>query len=159
MHTCIVWTRADGGVTVQCPADRYVASFPTEAEGIAAVIAKDIPLDRQHTAVVCTHDDLPSTRRFRNCWRRPTARVVVDLPLAREQRLEELRRDRTPRLAKSDIDVVRALEDPSSARVGLLRTYRQALRDLPATSHLGLAACPTADALAAWEPAWPVDPA
>ena len=103
---------------------------------------------------------LPNTRRFRDCWRRIGASLpTVDMPLARAQRMNEVRSGRVPKLAKVDLDILRAEDTSGTSLLGRLRTYRQALRDVPQVAQPSVDAITAPDALAAWVPTWPVDPA
>lgn len=155
----IIYTRLDGGVNVVCPTDEYLSQFPTEAEGAAAVIAKDVPPDATSIRV-CDKADVPSSRRFRNCWRRIGPGLPqVDMPLARVQRMNETREGRAPKLTKSDVDFLRAQESGNTDLQTQLKTYRQALRDLPQTSQVSVDACATPEQLETWAPTWPADPA
>jgi len=78
---------------------------------------------------------------------------------ARTQRMNEVRVVRTLKLAKSDVDFLRAQEKADVVMQDKLKTYRQSLRDLPATEQPNADACTTPEALAAWGPTWPTDPA
>lgn len=100
-----------------------------------------------------------ASRRWRNCWRRAGAGApAVDMPLARAQRMSEVRRERTARLAASDSAIMTAHEQNDRARTTALTAYRQTLRDLPATTRPTVEACTTPAQLEAWQPTWPVDP-
>ena len=99
-------------------------------------------------------------RRFRSCYRRAgTSLPRIDMPLARGERMNEIRVKRVPRLEKSDVDFLRAQEKADVVMQDKLKTYRQSLRDLPATEQPNADACTTPEALAAWGPTWPTDPA
>lgn len=154
----ICYTRPDGGVSVVIPAPEFVVQFATEAEAVAAILAKDVPAGAANVAVRDVAD-LPNTRRFRNTWRQAGAVTpTVDLPLARIQRMNEVRAGRAPKLVKSDVDFVRAMETGNTTLQTSLKDYRQKLRNLPATEQPNVDAITTPDTLAAWNPAWPVDP-
>jgi len=152
----IVYTRPDGGVSVVCPAPEFVAQFPTEQEALAAVQVKAVPADAINVKI-CDVINIPTSRRFRNCWRQVgTTPPVVDLPLAREQRMSEIRTERDKRLAISDGQMARAQDTGTPAEVMVLRGKRQALRDLPVTVETELAMIQLVDGLATYEPTWPV---
>ena len=90
--------------------------------------------------------------------RRCRSAIAVDLPLARTQRLAELRTERNQRLDASDKARLQAMDDNDGPRIAQLRLYRQALRDLPATAQTQLDTVTTDDALDAWSPTWPLAP-
>lgn len=162
----IVFTRPDGIVAVVCPSPEFVAKFGSEAEALAVLRTKRVPPDAQNV-YECQVDEVyppgktvAETRRFRASWRQANPQLpTVDMGLARNQRLDEVRLLRKPRLTKSDADYLRAVETNNTDLRSSLATYRQTLRDLPATSKPEVAACATPDQLMAWEPTWPVDPA
>lgn len=155
----ILYTRPDGGVSVVCPTKEYLAQFPTELGGLAAVIAKDVPGDATDVRI-CEGVDLPPSRRFRDCWRRVgTGLPQVDMLLARTQRMNEVRWQRGPKLTKSDVDLLKALEAGNTTLQASLKTYRQALRDIPQTQQAAMDACTTPEQLETWAPTWPTDPA
>ena len=93
--------------------------------------------------------------RFRNCWRRDGKTLCVDMPLARAQRIAEIRVERNTRLAELDGPWMRAMGQRLLAEADTIEAKRQALRDMPTTIAPALAACLTADALASFMPNWP----
>jgi hypothetical protein len=97
-------------------------------------------------------------RRWRGCWRLgENGAVAVDMPLARAQRMAEIRAERERRLAASDGLMLRAQEQGHLAEAEALRVYRQTLRDLPKelAAAKTLEALETPEALGAFEPNWP----
>lgn len=60
--TCIVWTRADGGVTVFIPTVEMLA-----ASTVGKIRASVVPADATNVCV-CDVADLPASRRLRNQW-------------------------------------------------------------------------------------------
>lgn len=182
----IVYTAPNGSVAVVCPAPGLVMEFhrvgkatgdlvwtgpavetpgafmpllDAEAAAVAFVLGKDIPPGAMDIRV-CEQGDLLVSRRFRTCWRRSGMAIpIVDMPLARTQRMNEVRQERQPRLEKSDVDLLRAQEKVDVVMQDKLKTYRQGLRDLPATEQPNVDALTTPELLVAWKPAWPVDPA
>jgi len=144
----IVYTRPDGHGSVICPViddmDRARQAIPPDATNVH----------------VCTVTDLPPTRRFRNAWRQAGAAPPhVDLPLARQRRLEEIREERAPRLLKADNDLKITEDRGDAALAARLRAHRQRLRDLPQTEQARLEALATPEDLDRYIPAWPEDPA
>ena len=115
-------------------------------------IRRDIPAGSSNIHVMPVASLLP--RRFRLCWRQSGAAPPhVDMPLARQQRMAEIREERDRRLARSDGQWARALDIGTPGEVAALKTYRQALRDVPQRVTLDAVATPTA--LAEYDPMWP----
>ncbi len=134
MSLRIVWKMADGSIVVTTPCADLL---PNESESayldrIALKLREDVPdfasairLDN------IDHEALPE-RAFRNCWRATGRAVAIDLPLAKEQVIAELRAERNRLLAESDADKARLDDIGTDEDKAALATYRQALRDLPA---------------------------
>jgi len=98
---------------------------------------------------------LPGNRAFRNCWRDDgLGKVQVDMPLARQLRLEEIRAKRDVLLAQTDTLLLRAVEAQDAPRQQALKALRQTLRDVPQSFPLDKFTTP--EALAQAEPPWPV---
>lgn len=101
-------------------------------------------------------DDPLHGPRFYNCWRRTRDdRVMVDMPLAREQRMREIRAERDARLSDADGPTAREMEQ-NGKDAAAWKAYKQALRDVPAQVDLSVAETP--EALEALEPQWPRRP-
>jgi hypothetical protein len=152
----IVWQMPDGTIRVTIPVDSLLSLDEIAARTQAAAPelrdAKRLP--------DCRAADLPS-RRWRACWRADVAgRPGVDLPLARAQRMAEIRAERDRRLAASDGPMLREQEGGTPPRVEALRAYRQALRELPNELERSgtLDRLPDPADLAAFTPAWPAEP-
>jgi len=160
---CIVYTRSDGGLAIVIPSPAYIAGWlaanadKTELDAIAHVQGKDVPPDALNVWVE-EAANLPQSRAFRNCWREHETggvkNIVVDMPLARAQKMAEIRAERNKRLAETDGLILRAKETGQAAQESRLALARQALRDLPAT--VGLDTLATPEALEAFQPNWPV---
>jgi hypothetical protein len=76
------------------------------------------------------------------------------MPSAKTQRLEEIRAERNTKLDASDKEMAKATE--TNTKEQDWKTYRQALRDLPAT--VNMESVTTAAELAAFVPMWPTAP-
>jgi hypothetical protein len=97
--------------------------------------------------------DLPQL--FRAAWRNGgTGKIRIDMPLARVQRMAEIRAERNTLLDASDKEKARIDDVGTASQKTAISAYRQALRDLPATINLD--AIDTPEALDVFEPAWPV---
>lgn len=97
---------------------------------------------------------IPDSRRFRACWRLINGIVKPDVPLAKAQRLDEIRTKRNGFLDDSDKDYLRAQDQGDAVALAALKTYRQALRDLPQSITLPN----NLTTLGNYEPPWPVKP-
>lgn len=92
-------------------------------ENIEAEIAKaNIPMKSWR---ICSYDELPADRTFRNAWKDAGKKVDVDMPKAREIHLERLRAARKELLRDLD-DEERA---PGANKVAI-EARKQALRDV-----------------------------
>lgn len=92
----IVYTR-NGTVEVVIPAPRFLSTFASEAEGLAAVVAKSVPPDATNVQIV-EADTLPTDRVFREAWTQAGNAIVENVVKARSLRLEEYQRARIERL-------------------------------------------------------------
>ena len=152
----ITYTVPDGSMRLVIPAPEYVAQFTTEAEALAALMRRprSVPPGALNAAVRDLADLPPSGLRFIGAWHSVNDRVVVDLSRARAQRMAEIRAERDKRLVASDGQIARAQDIGTPAEVAALKTYRQALRDVPQAIDLGT--LPTAEALATFDLVWPM---
>ena len=151
----IVYVDTDGTVNVVIPADSGRLPGESMADWLSRVAAASVPPGL--TARVIDVSELPS-RRFRNAWRQVANAVGVDLPLARAQLLKELRARRNAILAQSDGQKIKLDEIGTDEERQAYRTYRQALRDLPATVQAQVDAITTAQELESYEPQLPQEP-
>lgn len=161
MAKCVLWQMPDGSVAVTIPNPRYrLRGEPEEMflDGVALQAMHAVSLRGADRLPNVEASDLPASRRFRDCWRYNGQTVAADLDLARQQLLTELRAERNARLVVSDGHKAR-LEDVGTAeQLQDLKTYRQALRDLPAVVAQDLANLGTAEALSNYVPPWPTSP-
>lgn len=163
-------TRPDGDPLPESEQTRLLGLLRSvvsdEDVAIEIVRTKDLP-PTPIDVVICEHNDLYPAgeagrlqRRFRNAWRRAGAALpVVNVPIAQEIRMNEIRRERTPRLTKLDRDMVLAQAQGNTVLVNELLSYRKTLLDLPAIERPNLTACDTSAKVDAWMPTWPIDPA
>lgn len=78
----IIYTRPDGGVSIITPAPRFLDMFDTDEEGLAVILAKDVPSDATDVNQV-DELDIPVGREFRGAWRQSAGVISVDMPKAR----------------------------------------------------------------------------
>jgi Phage tail assembly chaperone protein len=152
----ILWQMPDGTLRVTVPVNRLQPLDEIARRVQAAVLE----LRAAQRLPDCLAEDLPPSR-WRTCWRADAAgRAQVDLPLARAQRLAEIRAERDARLATSDAAMLREQEQGTEQGVAALRAYRQALRDLPGDleQSVALQALEDVQALEAFAPPWPAPP-
>lgn len=155
----IIWELPDGSIVVSVPAPggRQQAGAADEQawlERVAARARATLPYLRESTRLPDTEAHELPAGRFRDCWRRvEDGTVQVHLPLAREQRMAEIRAERNRRLQDSDGPMARANEIGTPEDIAALKAMRQALRDVP--QAVDLEAVESAEALEAFEPDWP----
>ena len=155
----IAFTRPDGGVSVIVPIPK---PGETEEQTLARCVARNIAVGNlQANTPTATIDasELPS-RRFRNQWRKAGRTVAPDPTLCREQVIAEVRAERNAKLTASDADKARLDDLGTEQQKANLATYRQALRDLPATvydpqTQRGEIASLTLEQLETYSPTWP----
>jgi hypothetical protein len=163
----IVFERPDGGVSIDIPAlvkvDEDENGMPIMDELAGLDLANHITwLELAHgwthratiTAAELPNERPGQSRRFRNCWRWDGSKIEADLALARAQVMVEVRAERNTRLAGTDGEAVKGVELGQADQA--LVTFRQTLRDLPATVGTELAALGSAAELEAYAVDWPV---
>lgn len=157
----IVFQRTDSGLTIRNPTARSRRDGETETEWRERIAAthRDKPgLLGAERLADCTPEDLPRSRRFRNCWRSDgTGSVHVDMPLARGQRMNEIRAERGGRFAALDAEWMKATGQNNAARADAVETVRQQLRDIPngLIADGTLEGIATPEELEAFDPEWP----
>lgn len=92
------------------------------------------------------------THRFRGSWRWSGSSVQVDMPLARVQRMAEIRAERDSRFPTLDAEWMRATGQKKTAEADAIEVKRQTLRDIPAKVNLSTLSTP--EDLEAYEPQW-----
>ena len=101
-------------------------------------------------------DDPPKKiKRWRNCWRYLNGVLVVDIKLAVEQYMREIRIEQVVRLNLTDKDKLRLDEIGTDAQRASLKVYRQSLRDLPDIVVVALVDVTTITAIETYDPPWP----
>lgn len=91
--------------------------------------------------------------KYRDCWREKDGEIIIDLSLARAQKLEEIRTERNKRLEESDKEWMVAVSmgiDPVA-----INGKKQALRDLPDAAETALAAKRSINTIDSFTPSWP----
>lgn len=101
----IVFTRPDGGVSIVSPSPRFLATFNTEADGLAAVKAKDVPVDAVDVVTI-NAADMPADRTFRDAWRQAAGVFSIDMPKAQiiqTSRIDAARREKARDLIEREM--------------------------------------------------------
>lgn len=136
----------------------------TATESTKSVVLRLAPMIQAKTPglaggvpALVTRANVPASRRFRNQWRRVGSTLAPDLPLSRAQLLAEIRAERDRRLVASDALMLRTQEQNTSL-VEPLKSYRQALRDLPVRVTTDLDTITTTEELETYVPTYPVTP-
>lgn len=125
-------TRTDGGVSIM--------SF--DGDDVESEIAKWPDDDRAAVTGVAEIDAIPADPTFRQSWVFNEGAVVVDMPRAREQHRDHLRRMRKPLLEALDLEYMRADEAGDARKKSEVAARKKALRDLTALSAIDSAKTP-----------------
>jgi len=139
----IVYTRPGGGVSIVCPAPKEaiekVLGELTEQQYVEHVIARSVPEDASNVRYV-EEEDIPSDREFRNAWCDKSDKPCIDIDSVKaiDVAISAIREQRTPLLAKADLEFMKALEngeDTSAivARKNELREATEPLKELKAS--------------------------
>jgi hypothetical protein len=118
-------------------------------------------LDPDNDEIMCEITDtnpLPS-KGLRDAWKDAGGGIAVDvdLPAARTLILDKHRAERDTKLIESDAKWVEKMS--KSEDTTALETYKQELRDLPATMQTELDALDDETDIENYEPTWPTEPA
>ena len=91
--------------------------------------------------------------KFRDYWRESAGNIVVDMLLARTQKMVEIRAERDKRLLETDAEWV----ELSSKGLSLtaLNTKKQTLRDITISAQTAVNAETNANILETYQPIWP----
>jgi len=132
----------------------------TEQEHVSRIAAitqaKDPSMAGYQQVGTIHRDNLPG-RKFRNCWQFIAGTVAVDVILARQQVVSEVRRERNQKLTVSDGEMLRRIERGTAEQQAAYRQYRQRLRDVPAVVTAELELLATARQLEDYRPVWPAE--
>lgn len=160
----IAYNLADGRTAVVIPAEGARGRVPlfadkpngpqrleTDEEFASRIAAKDVPQGTSAVTVEAT--SLPSDRHFRNAWKLDVAvgSVGIDMPKARDIHREKLRAARKDKLVQLDTEYMRADELGDQQLKQSIAQQKQALRDLPSSPAIEVAATPD-ELKATWPP-------
>lgn len=144
----IIWKNPDSSIKVTNMHE--VATLEATVEHKNILIAQGELASFQ---VIIRTEQLPQERYFRNAWRFDGNNVILDTATCRQRHLDKLRRIRNSKLQDSDADYVRALEQDDQTKLAALKTYRQALRDMPQISAIEFQTAATSEAIRNIQPA------
>lgn len=94
-------------------------------------------------------------KRFRNCWRAKAGLVEVDLPSARMQRINEIRKERDEKFAPMDAEWMKATGQKNTVRAEAIEVHRQILRDITVKALADLLKLKTPEKIGVYRPVWP----
>ncbi len=120
----IVYKNNDDTISIVRPAEEYLLTHTLED-----LIKKDVPQDTDYLII----DDnlLPQDKWYRSAWRRVNDKVEIDLNLAKQLHLNDLRTLRNSLLKKQDIQFQIALEKDDKILLQEVISIKQQLRDMP----------------------------
>jgi hypothetical protein len=121
MNKRILYTNADGGVSVIVPAPDAQLEGETENDFLARVAAGAVPEGVPFSIVDVS--EVPADRTFRNAWRKSGATVTHDMPAAKAIAHEKRRAARAAELAPLDIEAT------IPAQAAQAEAARQAIRE------------------------------
>ena len=147
----IVWKNTDGTIAVTIPAPKGRRKDEKESDWFERVALKAQPSGSTRLPD-CMAETLPK-RYFRNCWRDVNGKVEIDMPLARNQKMNEIKDKRNELLNESDKEHLRLQAVGTDEQKQKMETYRQSLRDIP--QNVDLEVVTDSDSLEVFEPNWP----
>ena len=126
MNKVIIFQNPDGdGICVLHP---VLESGLTLAE----IAAKDVPQGSPYK--ILNASALPSDKYFRSAWRAGAFdEVVIDIEAAKEVQRNHWRAARATKLARLDVDFMRAIETGNAELQANISSAKQALRDVTLT--------------------------
>lgn len=135
MNKRIFYTNDSNIVQQVHPAESYIATFDSEDEALAAIIAKDVPENKRASAMIVDQSEVPD-RKFRDAWEQTDSAIIENMTQARAIHLNRIREYRNAELVKEDINFQKALEANDADAQSAVATKKQTLRDLPETFNL-----------------------
>lgn len=126
MDKRIVFKNDDGSCGIVIPSPKWAGTLEELA-------AKDVPAGKSWRIVDVTA--IPQDRTFRNAWtdNEPTPTVDVDMVKARDIHMDCIRKARDEKMKALDIEQLKGVD---------VAAEKQALRDIPQTFNLEVAATP-----------------
>lgn len=141
---CIVFNRADGGITIRNPALAERKTGESEVDFLARIADAHPVKTGEIARTVIEKASAPTDYSYRDAWTFGAQKFGVDMPKAREIQRDRLRRDRAPLMAALDVEWSRAMAKGDATVAQEVEAKRQALRDLPANPAIDAALTPDA---------------
>jgi hypothetical protein len=134
MSEVICYENQGGTISVVIPAPEFLATrkYPDSADNFETytlqdIAEKDVPAGFDY--VIVDKANLPQDRIFRNAWVLNGEEVGIDLPKAKDIRMEQLRVMREPIMESLDVEFMKALESGNTELQQSITAQKQALRD------------------------------
>ena len=137
---CIVWERADGGVTTEYLADESQLERALSSTA-ARLLKKYGGPATPHEIDPATLPEPPDDTRFFNAWEW-NDRTIVNMPKARVIHMDHIREVRDVELERLDVPYLKAMEAGVIVEQQRVAGLKQNLRDIPQIFDLSLAATP-----------------
>jgi len=150
MDKVIVYTHSKYGLAVCIPAPDDRRPGEVEDAWLKRVSERSIPKDAKDVRV-CSRNELPKDRTFRDAWVHRGGKIDVDMPKAREIHRHRIRKARAKLLRKLDQEQLIAMAKDDRAALQKIESSKQALRDAPA--HPSIDGAQSPDEL---KTAWPL---
>ena len=157
----IVFSGPGGIASVHIPAykDKVYGQLvgETEDQFIARVVARCVQTGSlPATGYIIVDSDPRPARYYRNAWRFDGTKIIHDMAVARQLKLnEEIRPERNKRLQALDVEWSRAVAQGNAALADQVEQKRRVLRDTPAIVAIDLESCPTVVQIKNYTPSWP----
>jgi len=147
----IVYTRADGGVTVVTPAYNSMLDGETEGDFLTRIKERAVPAGALNVHI-CDAASIPADRTFRSAWEQGGNKLLtVNMPKARNIQRDRIRAARAGEFVKNDIAINDALLTGSASAKDATLARRDELRN--ATEDAAIEAATTPEELAIVSPA------
>ncbi len=160
----IIWQRPDGQLAISSLAlpmlpGETEPDYLERAKGVILAKSRALPRGGFVHAGYADPADYPLDAHWCHAaWRWSAGAIVVDMPTARSIKADLIRRERNSRLTASDGEMLKRSEQGNAANVAAYKSFRQRLRDMPATAAGALETLTTPTQLDAYAPPWPDEP-
>jgi len=137
----IIYTRADGGVTVVTPAYNSIRVGEAEVDFLTRVRSRAVPADAINVSI-CDAASVPLDRTFRDAWVHNAGVVDVDMSKAREIHKDKIRKARVAEFEKNDLALRDAQVNGDTVLLAKAKARRDELRNAPQDPSIEAAATP-----------------
>jgi hypothetical protein len=129
------------GFRANFPYEIVTTNEEEEQAFLERVAIKSLPVDAQNIEYV-ERDTVPTSRLFRNSWRKTGSTIAVDMTVARNEHMDRIRAARSKEFQKLDAEFTKAHGTNDALKMAEVEAQRQALRDIPETFDLSGATTP-----------------